>query len=139
MIVLDTSVLSLAFRRRKPDAEEPDPVALLGKMIAEDRPLVVPGIVLQELLSGVRTAEQFKRLQAAMAAFPILLAGQVQHVQAAQISNVCRREGITCSTVDALIAAMAIGVGGQLFTTDADFQRIAPRCGLRLYRQGFSS
>jgi predicted nucleic acid-binding protein len=45
----------------------------------------------------------------------------------------CRREGIACSAVDALIAAMTVGVGGQLFTTDADFERIAPRCALRLF------
>jgi predicted nucleic acid-binding protein len=135
VIVLDTSVLSLAYRRPRLVNEEPFSVTLLKKMIVEDWPLVVPGIVLQELLSGVRTGPQFDRLRAAMAAFPSLLASEAHHVQAAEINNACRREGIACSTVDALIAAMTISIGGELLTTDADFQQIALRCALRLYPQ----
>jgi predicted nucleic acid-binding protein len=133
VIVLDTSVLSLAFRRRKPDADAPGLVALLGTMIAEDRPMRVPGIVLQELLSGTRTSEQFNRLRAAVAAFPVVFAGEADHVRAAAVSNACRREGIACSTVDALIAAMTVNIGGQLFTTDADFEQIATVCDLSLF------
>jgi predicted nucleic acid-binding protein len=131
--VLDTSILSLVFRRRRRDAgEEPPPVVALRKLIADDAPLAVPGIVLQELLSGVRSREQFRKLQKAMAGFPLLLAGETHHVRAAQISNACRRHGVACSTIDALVAAISVESHGTLLTTDADFQRIAPHCGLNL-------
>ena len=133
MIVLDTSILSLAFRRRRTSDDDPALVVELRKIIADDQPLAVPGIVLQELLSGVRTREQFRKLQLSMAGFPILLAGETHHVRAAQMSNACRRAGVSCSTVDALIAALTVEVDGLLFTTDADSQRIALHCGLRLF------
>jgi predicted nucleic acid-binding protein len=132
VIVLDTSILSLAFRRRRREEDDSGPVAALRKLIAENVPVAVPGIVLQELLSGVRSREQFRRLRASMAGFPILLANESHHIRAARISNACRRRGVACSTTDALIAAISVESGGTLFTTDVDFQRIAPQCGLKL-------
>jgi predicted nucleic acid-binding protein len=131
VIVLDTSVLSLAFRRRKTDAEPPE-AAALREFIVADAPLAVPGIVLQELLSGVRSQEQFRKLQRLMASFRVLLATETHHVQAARITNACRHKGIACSTVDALIAAITIDCGGRLFTSDGDFRHLAPHCGLKL-------
>ena len=132
MIVLDTSILSLAFRRRRQEEDDSGPVTALRKLIADNVPLAVPGIVLQELLSGVRSRQQFRQLRASMAGFPILLANESQHVRAARISNACRRRGVACSTSDSLIAAISVESGGTLFTTDVDFQRIAPCCGLKL-------
>jgi predicted nucleic acid-binding protein len=133
VIVLDTSILSLVFRRPRPDAgDEPPLVAALRKLIDDDAPLAVPGIVLQELLSGVRSREQFRKLRSAMAGFPVLLAGEADHVRAARIGNACRGHGVACATVDALIAAQTIEGKGSLFTTDADFARIAAYSGLKL-------
>lgn len=94
-------------------------------MIAEDWPLAVPGIVSQELLSGVRTPEEWKRLQEVMEGFPVFLADQEDHFTAAKVANTCRRRGIASSTVDCLIAAQAIRRRANLFTLDQDFQRIA--------------
>jgi predicted nucleic acid-binding protein len=132
VIVLDTSVLSLAFRRRRREEGDSGPVAALRKLIADNMLVAVPGIVLQELLSGVRSREQFRNLRTSMAGFPLLLASESHHVRAARISNTCRRRGVACSTTDALIAAISVESGGTLFTTDADFQRIASHCGLKL-------
>ena len=135
MIVLDTSILSLVFRRPHRDAgDEPPVVAALRKLIVDDAPLAVPGIVLQELLSGVRSREQFRKLRSAMAGFPVLSAGEADHVRAARIGNACRGHGVACSTVDALIAAQTVEGKGRLFTTDTDFERIAAYSGLKLLR-----
>jgi predicted nucleic acid-binding protein len=133
VIVLDTSILSLAFRRRKSDSEPPEVAGLRG-LIADDEPMAIPGIVLQELLSGVRNQEQFQKLQRLMTSFRVFLAAETHHVHAAQIINACRHKGIACSTVDALIAAMTLDCDGRLFTSDADFRQIAPSCGLKLLR-----
>jgi predicted nucleic acid-binding protein len=73
MIVLDTSILSLAFRRRQRTEPEPYPVAALRRMVVEDVPLAIPGIVLQELLSGVRSDRQFSRLRNLLEPFAILM------------------------------------------------------------------
>ena len=124
MILLDTSVLSAAFRRR--DAGQSHEAAFrLRRMIAEDWPLAVPGIVSQELLSGVRTPEEWKRLQEVMEGFPVFLADQEDHFTAARVANTCRQRGVASSTVDCLIAAQAIRRRANLFTLDQDFQRIA--------------
>lgn len=132
MIVLDTSILSLALRRRRSVGNDPPQVLVLRELIVADAPLAVPGIVVQELLSGVRADKQFHKLRNALTGYSVLLATEFHHIRAAQISNACRNKGIACSTVDALIAALTVEEGGRLFTTDADFQRIASCCGLKL-------
>jgi hypothetical protein len=133
MIVLDTSVLSLAFRRRSLPGEVSE-VRQLRRLVQEDAPLVVPGIVTQELLSGVRSDEEFQKLQRHLAGFSVLLAGAQDHVQAARIANACRRKGLVASAVDCLIAALTVSHAASLFTTDADFQQIARCCELQLLR-----
>jgi len=132
VIVLDTSVLSAVFRRRKATEPESAAVATVRRMISEDWPLSIPGVVLQELLSGVRLREQFRILESLTDGFPLLLAGRREHVLAARISNTCRRTGVSVSTVDCLIAAQTIAVAGRLFTLDNDFERIAALTDLKL-------
>ena len=134
MILVDTSVLSLAFRRRVKTGSEPSLVQSLRRLVEEDQPVTVPGIVLQELLSGVRTETEFERLQDLMEGFPLVLATREHHVGAARIANACRQAGITVSTVDCLIAAIAVERKSQLLTSDEDFKRMAPHCGLRLLK-----
>jgi predicted nucleic acid-binding protein len=134
LIVLDTSVLSLAFRRRHrglPAAS--DTRVELERIIEEDRSLFVPGIVLQELLSGVRETAEFERLRAVMKGFPVLTATTADHLAAASVANACRAKGIAASTIDCLIAAQAIGASFSLFTLDEDFVRIANCCELVLW------
>jgi predicted nucleic acid-binding protein len=134
MILLDTSVLSLAYRRlRKAEPKSPV-VEVLRQMILEDDPLAVPGIVLQEVLSGVRSEEQFARLKRLLEAFPIVTAESDHHVLAARIANACRRKGVATSTVDCLIAALATSNDAFLLTLDEDFARIAPICGMKLFK-----
>ncbi|MGH9364222.1 MAG: type II toxin-antitoxin system VapC family toxin [Thermoanaerobaculia bacterium] len=135
MIVLDTSALSAAFRRGKAAGEIAGVAATIRRMVAEDAPLGIPGIVLQELLSGVRSAEQFARLERGLSGFPVLDAVREDHVAAARLSNRCRRAGISASAIDCLIAALTLSVRGELLTLDNDFARMAPHCGLRLFQK----
>jgi predicted nucleic acid-binding protein len=94
--------------------------------------VVVPGICVQELLSGVRTTGQFERLAALMSPFPVLLASRAHHVQAARIANSCRSAGVAVGVVDALIATLAVEHAARLLTTDDDFHRLARHCDLKL-------
>jgi len=134
LIVLDTSVLSLAFRRRHLGLPSASDIRLeIERMIEQDWPLLVPGVVLQELLSGVREAAEFTRLRAVMGGFLVVTATIADHLAAANIANACRTKGIAASTIDCLIAAQAIGAGYSLFTLDEDFRRIATCCSLVLW------
>lgn len=134
MILVDTSVLSLAFRRREKANPEPPYVIVLRNLIERDIPIAIPGVVLQELLSGIRTEAESQRLQALMEGFPLVLASREHHIEAAQIANQCRFAGIAVSTVDCLIAAMTIKTGSHLLTADEDFERIASCCLLKLLK-----
>lgn len=131
MILLDTSVLSHVFRRPRPDSS-PDVISQFTALVEKGFPLAIPGIVLQELLSGVRDPRNFDRLRAAIEGFPLLLAEEPDHVEAARLMNLLRRRGITAPSFDALIAAMTILRQGVLFTIDRDFESFSRYAPLRL-------
>jgi predicted nucleic acid-binding protein len=134
LIVVDTSVWSLAFRRRGwPNEVMPNVVKLLKILTKEQQEVVVPGIVFQELLSGVKDEAQGERIKELMDGYPIVLAAKEQHIEASNISNVCRKVGVSAAAVDCLIAAQCIMLNGVLLTLDDDFKRISKCCGLRLY------
>ncbi len=109
MIFLDTPILSIAYRRKYKDNEEkPIEAIMLQQMVAEHKPIIVPGIVLQEFLSGLRFDAQFNKLKKLVEGFPIILATQHHHIETGKIANACRSQGVTTSATDCLIAAMAI-------------------------------
>ena len=111
----------------------PSVVKLLQKLTKEKQQVVVPGIVLQELLSGVKDPAQGERIKELMEGYPLILATKEQYIEASNISNVCRKAGISAATIDCLIAAQCIMLNGILLTLDDDFKRISGCRGLRLY------
>jgi predicted nucleic acid-binding protein len=133
MIVLDTSILSLAYRRRWPAGKEPAEVTHLRHLMSADADLLVPGIVLQELLSGIRTEAEGKRMRGYMAGFQVGLAEEVEHLRAAEVANACMRKGVAITGIDCLIAAMTLVRGATLWTLDKDFVEIARHTGLKLF------
>jgi predicted nucleic acid-binding protein len=131
VIVLDTSALSMVFRRSS--AATPHPVLpLFRRLVEDDAPLAVPGVVYQELLSGVKSASAFQALEEALSGFTLLLADKAIHRVAAETQASCRARGVSAASFDALIAAHTLVVGGELLTLDNDFRHIAPVVGLRL-------
>jgi len=132
MILVDTCVWSLAFRRRDASRAEAPAARELRRLIEEDEPVSIPGIVLQELLSGLRDEAQLRKLLGALEGFPCRLASPSHHIAAARLLNRCRSEGVTVSAIDCLIAALCIQTGAALLTTDRDFERIADLSPLRL-------
>ena len=135
MILFDTSVLSRVFRRNRPGAEERRLQAMFDELMAGDVPLGLPGIVLQEVLSGIRTQRQFADLSAKLrAGFAIGPEGVSEHVEAARLKNVCLGKGLNVSGIDCLIAACALVGGHELFTVDEDFTAIAKHAPLKLFK-----
>jgi len=135
VILFDTSVLSRVFRRKHPGAEERRLRVVFEELMATDVPLGLPGIVLQEVLSGVRSHQQCSDLSAKLpTAFAVLPEGVVEHVEAARVKHVCLGKGLNVSGVDCLIAACAITGDHELFAVDGDFEAIAKHAPLKLYR-----
>jgi hypothetical protein len=133
MILLDSSLLSEAYRRRRGERPEPPVVDRLRRKVRDKVALAVPGIVVQELLSGVRDEALARQLRGYLEAFPLVLADQEEHIVGARLFNVCRSRGIAATLVDCLIAAQAITRGAQLWSLDADFEGMARHCELKLF------
>ena len=83
--------------------EEPPPVLALREMIRENVSLAIPGIALQELLTGVVSESQSEQLKTHLSAFEILLATERHHADAGAMwpSGVVARSTWACSAVDA--------------------------------------
>lgn len=133
MIFVDTNIWSQAFRKQKNYPAASECVNVLQSLIESEALIVIPGIVLQELLSGLREDLQFAKLRKTMAVFPVILATEDTHISAASITNTCRSAGITVSATDALISAMCMQHHGYLLTEDKDFSHIAHHCPLKLF------
>jgi predicted nucleic acid-binding protein len=132
-VVVDTSVWSLALRRRQAalSSRERSRVELLGRLIDEFR-VVMLGPIRQELLSGIRRAEQFTTLRERLRAFPDEPLQPEDYEEAAAMGNACRAAGLAVSAIDLLICAVTIRREAELLTTDADFERYAKVLPLRL-------
>lgn len=134
MIFLDTTVVSAVLRRRRRGESERRLAGRVENLLATDVPVVLPGIVLQEVLSGIAAPEQFRRVRDAIhASFPVVVATEGDHVAAAELVNASAARGVACSTPDALIAAQVMRARGALFTTDGDFGHISKVAPLKLF------
>ncbi len=132
-VIVDTSVWSLALRRSR--RVSPAVVEELETLIRDHRARII-GPVRQELLSGIRDANQFERLRQRLAAFPDLPILTEDYVEAARCFNACRSKGIQGSNTHLLIRAVAMRSGCSVFTTDRDFERFARSLPLALHVPG---
>ncbi len=136
MILLDTSVLSRVFRRRRPGPAEERFRGTVEGLLRADIPLGVPSVVLQELLSGIRSKREFDDLHERLrSAFSIVHSTVADHVEGARLRNVCLAKGLNLSGVDCLIAALSIAGGHELFAVDGDFANLAKHSTLRLFTE----
>ena len=136
MILVDSSVLSLAFRRRGTGVREARWRETLDDLFAAEVEIGIPAIVLQEVLSGVRDEGQFRALaQRLRDAFHVLLGSEADHVAAAELFNRCRAAGLNVSAIDCLVATQAVSGDHELLADDSDFDRIAEHTPLDLFRR----
>jgi predicted nucleic acid-binding protein len=134
VILFDTSILSRVFRRRRVSPQERQLHATFEVLMQSDAALGLPGVVLQEVLSGLPSDKAFRDLRAKLlGAFTIVPASVEDHLEAARLKNLCISKGANVSGIDCLIAATAIAGGHELFTADADFQAISRLSNLKLF------
>lgn len=129
-VIVDTSVWSLAFRRTRP--EQTLPVEKLTRLLQEGESIFLLGIILQELLQGLRSRKDFNRLSDKLSPFPMVEPRREDYVEAARLRNQLSAKGIQAGTIDFLIAAICIQYKCLLLTTDRDFDAIAGHSALKL-------
>jgi predicted nucleic acid-binding protein len=132
-VLVDTSVWSYAFRRQRGGTESSDIADHLKRLIVSYRVTII-GPIRQELLSGIRTQEQYLALRDQLRAFPDLLLATEDYELAAQFFDLCRSRGIQGSNTDFLICAVASERKIPIFTTDRDFERYEAALPIQRYQ-----
>jgi len=133
MVLVDTSVWSIAFRRRREDLNRSETAVrgTLEKIITEGRAALL-GAIRQELLSGIRDEPQFLRLRSSLRAFPDVPLQLEDYEEGARLGNLCRNHGIAGSSVDFLICSVAIRRNWPVYTQDRDFTFYRSRIPVQL-------
>jgi predicted nucleic acid-binding protein len=133
-VLIDTSVWSLALRRKNEGLSTNDRflVAELSELIREGRARMI-GLVRQELLSGIKTTEQYEKLRLHLRSFPDEVVDTSDYEEAAKAGNRCRAKGVVVSIVDILLCAVANKRLWTIFTTDPDFSNYAKVLPLRIH------
>lgn len=131
MILLDTNFVSLIFRQARRDWRFGILQKKLPWLLACNE-VVIPGTVLQEVLSWTQNTEQFGRLADLLDGPWIEIADRAHHRDAALIIQGCARAGVQVGAADALIAAQAQRRGATVITDDQDFRHMAVVLELRV-------
>lgn len=107
--------------------------AELRRMIEDSEPLALTGVVVAEVLQGL--TRDTSKIAQFLAQWDMLEpSGFETYRTAAAIYRTARGKGMSLTTIDTLIAAVALEHKASVFTLDHDFSRIALITGLALHR-----
>ena len=129
-VLVDTSVWSLALRR--PTTHESSETVELVELIREGRVAMI-GAIRQEILSGIRAAEQYRKLRERLRAFGDEALDETDYEEAATCFNRCRAKGLQGANTDFLICAVSMRRKFAILTTDKDFAGFARVLGFELH------
>jgi hypothetical protein len=112
-------------------------VDLLEELVEAEEEVCVSEYILTEALQGFKQDRDVKLALKHLLNFPVYsLNGINSYIKAAQLYRKCRKQGITIrKTADCIIAQTAIENQLVLLHNDADFDRIASCCPLRIYKK----
>lgn len=129
-VIVDTSIWSVALRRKQPTVT-PEVKALM-ELITDGR-VQMMGAIRQEILSGVKSEAQYKRLRNTLRSFPDLTHTNEDYELAARFFTTCRSKGIQGSNTDFLLCASAVRHHMNIFTIDNDFLHFQGHLDFSLY------
>ena len=130
-VLVDTSVWSLALRKKDRTEEEQKIVSHLSKLI-HNLNVVLIGPIRQEILSGVSARERFEVLKEKLSIFEDHTIYTHDYELAAEYFNECRKNGIQGSHIDYLKCSVAANNDMSIFTMDNDFQFYKKYIGIKL-------
>ena len=104
----------------------------LRELIRDAEPFALTGVVVTEILQGL--TRDARRIEQYLSQWELLEPrGFRTYREAAAIFRLARSKGVSLTTIDALIAAIALEHRVSVFTLDRDFSRIARLTGLPLH------
>ena len=132
MILVDTTVWIDFFR-----GQNTPEVRSLERLIGENEDVCVCGVILTEVLQGIREDKDYTAASTRFESLVYLPMGQITFRKAAEMYRTLRRKGVTIrNTVDCLIAAVVIEHDVPLLHNDRDFTPLAQHCGLKVIDAG---
>lgn len=131
MILVDTSVLIGLFK-----GDDSPAVATFRDIIQKQMPFGITSVIYQEILQGAKSEREYLILKEYLSTQRFFHPKDriLSYAGAAHIFYSCRRKGITIrSTIDCLIAQIAIEHKLFLLHNDKDFTALAPVIDLKIY------
>jgi predicted nucleic acid-binding protein len=109
---------------------------VLHALIENEEEICTTGIILTEILQGIREENQYQTTGKYLLEFPVYVPkGIATYTEAASIFRSCRKKGKTVrSTVDCLIAAICMENDLFIFHKDRDYDIIRECAGLKVYK-----
>jgi predicted nucleic acid-binding protein len=129
LIIIDASAFIEFLNRTGSRAD-----TMIEQLIRNNDDVALADITLTEILQGIRDDKEYQQVKSSLLTFPILsLKSAESYVSAAELYRKCRKKGLTVrSTVDLLIAQIAMEYQASLLHNDRDFDAIAQVCDLRI-------
>ena len=128
MVLVDTTVWIDFFA----DRSEPH-VAALEKLIENEEDLCLCGIILAEVLQGIRSDEDYIKTKDYLDDLVFLPMQHATFIRAAEVYRSLRKRGVTIrKPVDCMIASVAIEHDIPLLHNDRDFDYMAKYSNLRV-------
>ena len=129
MVLVDTTVWIDFFADRNESH-----VGKLQKLIEMEEDLSLCGVIMTEILQGIRSDKDFFKTKEYLDDLIFLPMRHGAFVRAAKIYRSLRKKGLTIrKPVDCMIASVAIEYDIQLLHNDRDFTHIAKHSKLRIY------
>jgi predicted nucleic acid-binding protein len=135
MIIIDTTIWSKAYRRRKVSKLSMEDQRTINELldILDKEEEILIGSVRQELLSGISDRGSFDNLKDKLDGFNNYEAQLADHDLAAEFYTTCLSNGIQGSQTDFLICAVAYRYNSEIFTEDKDFSNYKKYLPIKLY------
>jgi len=131
-VLVDTTIWSLALRKKKKSQLELGLVNSLRELIDEGRAKII-GPIRQEVLSGISLPRDYQKLKENLSAYEDIQLEIQDYERGAEMFSLCRKNGIQGSHIDFLICAVAENHHLSIFTLDKDFSRYAEYLPILLF------
>ena len=128
MVLVDTSIW-IDFLQL-PDSPA---ATALSSLIKDHNRVMLCGIVLQEILQGIRSKKSYELVRERLLKFPFVPTNRDTWLLAAELYRALRAKGITLPSTDVTIASIAIQNDLSFFTRDTHFEKVALHSALRLF------
>ena len=130
MIVVDTSVWIDVIN----ETDTPAASACVD-LIESGQSVALTGVILTEILQGIRSESEAEVVAERFRAFPILhMDDTADYELAARLYRLARAAGVTVRNMaDCLIAAPCVRSGVPILHSDADFDRLASCTALEIF------